>query len=364
MKLTSYGSLVSLAASVMVACGAVSEVAALPDLALPSSPTSVPTVIAPNQTPTITPTPTPALQRLTEPGCCTQPMWSADSAQIRFIDRPSSLQPVGLYGVGLGGEAPALISERLGQFSPNDEYIAYPEGGQTYVEEVGTGQRWTIDNGGRRVFFSPSSARLVWTEVLPGGGGFDRRSIQYQVTSVLGEPVGEPFALYGGGYSGWLDDDHLLVAGKTELDGERALYSAAVADGALVELARGERVRSGIPSPGGAWVAYLVLFDEEEPERNGFWMVSADGQTHYQLDLFGAVQWRDSDHLLMVPQEMGAPSHRLVEIDARTGQVTPLTDPAVTPFTIEGGDWQISPDGQHVVFLSAADRDLWLLRLP
>lgn len=354
----------------LAGCAGASDSVSSPVVAAPGeandAPPTAPVVAAPVQTPTQAPTtvPTPTLTRLTEPGCCTQPLWSADSTQVRFVDKPSSTSVVGYYAVGLEGGPPVLVSGRLGEFSPDGRYLAYPEAGETYIQDTGTGQSWLIDNGGRGVDFSPDSTRLVWTRTASSSGGFDVRPVEFNIAALDGTPIGEPLTLSGGRFSGWLDDDHLLVLGTVEPDGERGLYSLALEDSALVELARGERLRSAIASPGGGWVVYLVLFDEEEPANNGFWMVSTDGQTRYQIDPFGAIQWRDADHLLVVPQEKEADSHLLLEIDAPTGEVTRLTEPAATPFVIAGGDWQVSPDGNHVVFVSSTDKAIWLLSLP
>jgi hypothetical protein len=49
---------------------------------------------------------------------------------------------------------------------------------------------------------------------------------------------------------------------------------------------------------------------------------------------------------------------------AGCGQVQALTDPAVTPFKVANDDWYISPDGGRVVFISALDRNIWVLDLP
>jgi hypothetical protein len=57
-----------------------------------STPTATPGPTAsptPTPAPTSTPTPTPAPQavQLTTGGCCTQPYWSPDSQEVRFIDK-------------------------------------------------------------------------------------------------------------------------------------------------------------------------------------------------------------------------------------------------------------------------------------
>jgi len=116
-------------------------------------------------------------------------------------------------------------------------------------------------------------------------------------------------------------------------------------------------------APGGQWIVYAVTLDPDGPEDDGLWIISADGSQHYQLDVFGGVKWRDETHLLVVPMDIDAPSHRLLQVDAPTGQVAQLTDPAQLSFRISGGDWSVSPTGEHIVFLNAEDQALWLLAL-
>ncbi len=72
----------------------------------------------------------------------------------------------------------------------------------------------------------------------------------------------------------------------------------------------------------------------------------------------------DGQHLLVVPVDLNQPVHQLLQVEADTGQVTDLTDPAVTPFKIANGDWSVSPVGDKIAFLSADDGNIWLLELP
>ena len=44
--------------------------------------------------------------------------------------------------------------------------------------------------------------------------------------------------------------------------------------------------------------------------------------------------------------------------------VTDLTDPSKLPFRIHNNDWQLSPDGNRIVFVNNEDRNLWMLTLP
>jgi Tol biopolymer transport system component len=158
----------------------------------------------------------------------------------------------------------------------------------------------------------------------------------------------------------------LLLSGRESLQSrEQVLYTFALADGAQVELARGERLRGGLLSPDGAWMAYFMALDED-PDKNGVWLVRTDGSGRRKLerDLFGAYQWRDSRRLLIIPFQADATYHDIWEFDAEAGQARRLTDPQVTPFKIANGDWTVSPDGRYVAFVASEDRNIWLLTLP
>ena len=143
--------------------------------------------------------------------------------------------------------------------------------------------------------------------------------------------------------------------------------------GERVELARAERLRGTSPSPSGGWVLYYITFDDD-PTRNGLWLVRTDGSGQRQLPdaLFGSYQWRgcadgctaEEDRLLIVPFQPDAAQHELWEVTPATGDARRLTDPAVTPFKIANGDWRVAPDGRHIAYVEARDRNVWVLPLP
>lgn len=307
----------------------------------------------------------PALTRLTEPGCCVKPQFSADGQTVIYLDQPAVGQPVGVYGVSIAGGEPALYSARIGDFSPDGRYLSYLlRQEQTIVENRETGADVPIRNGGRRVTFSPGVTRLAWNESVDSGN-FDQRPSTVWVADLNGENAQVVAERVGGGLAGWLDDEHLLLSGAPLDDpSNRGLDVLSLADGSTVRLITSRRLRTATPSPDGTWVAVAVALDTEDPDLNGMWVIRADGEERHRLPVDGGMQWRDGTRLLVVPLEMGAESHRLLEFDAATGEMAPLTDPAVTPFRIFAGDWKVSPTGQHVVFVSAADQAIWLLTLP
>jgi Tol biopolymer transport system component len=125
-----------------------------------------------------------------------------------------------------------------------------------------------------------------------------------------------------------------------------------------------ERISGVGISPGGSWAAYYISFNSDD-ERNGIWVQHTDGSGARKLDMWGAYQWRDDSHLLVIPARNSSDqAFDIWEVDAATGEKRKLTDAAMTPLDVLNGDWRVSPDGRHVVFVNSADRNLWLLQLP
>ncbi len=333
---------------------------------LPTVPAATETASpAPSETPTPVPSPTatpaPRLRQLTTGGCCVQPFWSPDGRQVRYIDRPSAESPVGIYGVDLEGGMPALVTERLGLYSADGSLVAYPENGATMIERGG--ERWAAPSGGRPVSFSPDGTLIAW-QLSASGGTNEARASEVWVARVDGSEARRVARLLGGGFSGWFPDGRrLLVTTRTDAGADPHYAALDLTDGSQTVIAEAPRLRGASISPEGGWLAYSVTFSGD-PERDGLWVVRADGTDARRLSLFGAYRWRAEGQLLVIPLETSASSPRLVEVDASTGVARPLSDPTVTVFHIENGDWTLSPDGSHIAFVSADDRNIWILDLP
>lgn len=321
---------------------------------------------SPTLTPTLTPSPAPQLLQLTHNSCCVQPFFSPDSTRLLFLDKPAPDAPTGFWSVPLSGGEPELYTGKLGIYSPDMQLVAYPEGGQTHVERISDAQRWTIPNGGRSLSFSPSGAQVAWT-TGSAGPPFDTALREVWSSAFDGTNARQIVTLIGGGFSGWISETHALVTGRQTLEEtESALWVLSLEDGSMRELIRGGRIRSVAIASSGAWVAYLVTFGED-PTQNGIWIQNIATGARVQLDLFGGYRWRDADHLLVIPLDPNAAAgpvvHQLWEVDAATGKARALTDPALIPFKMAGGDWTVSPDGHHVAFVSATDRNIWVLTI-
>jgi Tol biopolymer transport system component len=165
---------------------------------------------------------------------------------------------------------------------------------------------------------------------------------------------------------GWLPRGlSMLFLGRPSLSTrERTLTALDLRTNEAIDLVTAERIAGVGISPEGSWVSYFISFNEDD-ERNGIWMQRTDGSGARKLDMWGAYQWRDDSHLLVIPARSSADeAFEIWEVDADTGEQHKLTDAAVTPLDILNGDWRVSPDGKHIVFVNNADRNLWLLELP
>lgn len=330
-----------------------------------------PTRIIPTPTETRAPQPTATraeILRLTTGGCCTQPFFSPDSAHVLFLDRPSEDAPSGLWGVPLEGGEPSFVTDRLGVYSSDMQFRAFPQGSGVVVERISDGQRWNIANGGRAVTFSPDGERIAWT-AGQNGPPYDTAQRKVWISAVDGTGAVDVVTVYGGGFLEWFPDGRILVSGRMSPDEEGVAYWVVdPQSGEARELVRAKRLRGARLSPGGAWLAYMVAFTEDIDE-NGLWVVHTETGQRSRVIQFGAYQWRDNERLLVVPLDTTETFHRLVEVDVSDSEEgnAPsrlLISPAETRMKIAAGDWRVSPDGQHAVFVSAQDNNIWLIRLP
>ncbi len=327
-------------------------------------PTERPTK-TPEPTPTITPTSTPELRQLTTGGCCVMPSWSPDSRQVLFIDKPAAEAEAGVYAVDIDRAQEPQLSGPVGIYSPDRSLVAYPVDVRTIVDKLSTGDRWVIPNDGQALEFSPDNRRVAW-EIEAISGPYDERQTEIFMANYDGTDAVKVARVYGGGLVGWLPRGlSLLFLGRPALSTrDRTLTTLDLRTNEAIDLVTAERISGVGASRDGSWVAYYISFDSDA-ERNGIWVQRADGTGARQLDVWGAYQWRDDSHLLVIPARPSPDqAFEIWEIDAATGEKRQLTDAAVTPLNILNGDWRISPDGRYVVFVNSADRNLWLLELP
>jgi Tol biopolymer transport system component len=307
------------------------------------------------------------LRQLTTGGCCVKPFWSADSKHVLFVDRPTSQAPAGVWSVDLVGGEPSFQTDKLGIYSNDQTLRAFPLDGQTIIERLADDQRWAIPNNGREVVFSMDDTQVAWTagRTQPP---FDTAQRKVWVSSVDGSNAHQVLTALSAGISGWFPDGRLLINGRLDSPnlGQVLWMFSPPTNGAdnwnMTELARAERLRGATLSPDGKWLAYISAFSGD-PTIDGLWLENTETLEKRKMELFGGYHWRDSTHMLIVPLELEKKAHRIIQVEAPTGSILPLTDPEKTPFKIANGDWSVSPDGEWIVFVSAWDGNIWTIHL-
>lgn len=310
----------------------------------------------------------PSPVRLTSGGCCTQPFWSPDGKQVRYIDRPPGSK-LGIYGVDVDDvkKGSRLISERIEDWGIVGDFRVETSGSTTTLVRLSDGKQWRVPAQGRNVLFSPDFTRIAWS-ITDDTLAPERQVAAIWVAAVDGSGAKRVASVRRGSLSGWISGDALLVTGQDpKSTGEQVLWSLALASGQLTELARAERLRSAVLSPSGRWVVYYTTFDSDG--GNGLWLASTSGDRPRALprNAFGAYQWRKvggADRLLIVPFRPEARYHELWQLDPRTLAMIPLTSANETPFKIANGDWRVSPRGDYIAYVESRDRNIWVLELP
>jgi hypothetical protein len=304
------------------------------------------------------------IRRLTEGGCCPGPFWSPNGEHVLFIDRPDPDQPAGVWQIPVDGNgSPSLFSPVIGDFSSDFSHVTFYISGQTMVERREDAQIWLIPSAGAATRISPDNQLVAWSSFIPGAkpSGLNREIWISDIAGTRAEPVVQ---LYGGSFVDWFPDGRMLLIGYSAATGSSISYwSYSLKDGEMVELARALRMRGGSISPGGGWLVYKTFFSPV-PEENGLWLVNTATLERRKVEPFGGFRWRSEGRLLLAPLEPGSPSHRFIELEAATGEVTALTDSELLPFKIANGDFSVSPDGRRVAFVSAEDYNIWVLELP
>ncbi len=299
---------------------------------------------------------TPTPRRLTTGACCANPLWGPDSSTVLFIDKPTPQSPIAFYGVSVRQPNTPRPLLPIAHYNSSFTHALLP-GRPSLIERLSDGQRFYLETEGGAVAWSPRSRLLAWNTTEPRGN-FDRRRSDIWVALLGGAPK-RVATVFGGGLTGWLDEETLLLTGKRAPDDAlRNLETLHLPSGQRRILSRASGMRSILPGPDGRWIVYYVAFDR--PERNGLFVVSREGEKR-RLNWFGSYRWRDAQRLVYIPLVLGQPSHQLYEYNLQSNTSRLLADLSTK---VLGDQWQVSPDGQRVVFLNSRDRNLWVMELP
>lgn len=291
-------------------------------------------------------------------GCCAGAVWTPDSRALLFLDGAPARPSTAIYQVPAGGGAVTRRFATVAFYSPRLLWQVSPGSGvNTTLRRLADGRTFTLPTYGADVSWTPSETRLAYART-DTAGNYDRRATRIYVADVFGAPR-QVATVYGGGVVGWLDEQTLLLSGKgAPGNRDRELFTLDTRTGAKKVLRTALGFRAVQLSPGGKQVAYTISFDSKE--RNGLWLQPTNGGAARELSVFGSYRWRDARRLLLIPLNSGQ-VHLLRQYDVGTGKWTTLGD---LGDQVRQGDWNVSPDGTRVSYLSARDGNVRVLRLP
>jgi len=331
--------------------------------ALPPFPASTAEpVLTIEQLPRNSPRPLPI--RISDGDCCPYPRWSSDSEWVMLFDAGEKGEVPGLYSIPREGGFPTLLTERIGVYSQDWSLVAYPEASMVYIERWADGDRWVVPSPGRRIFFSPSGDQIAWELGSSGIRHPDLRQNAIWLAEIDGRAAREVVTVNGGHFVGWASgEEAIVVYGRLAPNGPAGIWRVSIEDGGGRLLFEIEKPRSLLLSPAGGWLAFFVAF-ENQPDRNGLWIIGMDGSEKHHYSTIGAYRWRGEGQLLVIPQDLDAPGAYLWQIDVDEDVVWEITDPMRDALPIASNDWQPSPDGSVIVFRSHEDHNLWVFQLP
>jgi murein DD-endopeptidase MepM/ murein hydrolase activator NlpD len=329
----------------------------------PASPAPVEVVAPP-------PAPQPSVLDLGLEGIV-QPTWAAEGDRVLFYDRPQPGED-GLWSIDpVSGK---LTRERpqFGSLAARGTLLVTPRPAQrdTYVLHLPSGREWAFptSNG---ILFSPDGTMAAYNATTQqGGGGGTFQLTTLTVSWADGQNAQRiPLPLNASAVA-WLPgkdgspNGRLLLSGRRSRQDHPALWLLDVRDRSLADLVRSRRLVGVLASPAGTWVAYVAMWNQDA-SQDGLWVMRTDGSDRRKLDFVGGYRWTADDRLIVLPTRSAAgESHEVWEVTPGNGEHRRLTDPAVTPFRVANYDWEISPDGTNLVYVSAGTRRLANLSLP
>jgi Tol biopolymer transport system component len=310
---------------------------------------------------------TPSLTKLTDGGCCRNPVWHPDGARVLYTDAVPGQRLAATYAVPADASGPPTVFfPSAATVAPDGSRIAFPDfaNNVTRIQEFGKQSTATIANNAAYVWFSPDGRQVAWFAFAPGpqpSSNVDRL-VRIWVANADGSNARAPGNVVRAAELTWFPDgQRLLFVGRDADGGNAGIYTLDINAGTLTRVVAAFSPRGARLAPDGDHIVYLAAL-EEQPDDNGLFIVNADGSAKRKLPLIGGICWApDSRSLIILPAQADNGPDQLVRIDAASLATTPLTDRSALPFRVAQDEWQLSPDGTRIVFTALTDSNIYVL---
>lgn len=315
------------------------------------------------QLPPLAATVTVSVRQLTNDSCCARHWWSTTNADLFYVVDGIEGQNALTYAWSVSsGTSSSVGTAPLPETSSDEQYEVIPSTGQMTIRRRADNASWVVQTENRTPSISAGSSQLLWTVSdginVPGGSA---PNTTVWISNLNGANaravVSEP-----GVNARWLDDTRLLLT----IPGDNRTTTLDVYDTATNQrfsLGTWAWLRNVTVAPGGGRLMFLITSQQDLAANGVFTIETVSGAQPVRMPWFGAWRWRDADSVFYLPFNPSDPFHTLAYFHIPTRTNIVLTDPAITPFLIANGDWDISADGARVLFQNALDGNLWLLNI-
>lgn len=301
------------------------------------------------------------LRKFAFDGCCYNAWWHpTDPNRLYAVDgSPGSAASIFEWSI-TDSSPPALLGPAPKPLrSPDGTHEIHSQSGQVIIHRLNDGAEWNVQTQGTIPAISADNSRLLWElraqNVLPG----QPDSItEFWVSDLLGQDARRVLAQPGGS-ARWLDETRLLIS--TPLEDRITMLSVFdTRDDSSYTLGSWPWMRGLDISPGGERLMFY-LTRNPDPALNGVYTIETQPEAQaQQLTWFGGWRWRDAHSVYVIPFDPTTDRQSLLYYDLLTGENRLLIDRDAATFSVTGGDWSVSADGQRVIYLSAPDNTLWL----
>ena len=308
-----------------------------------------------------------------------QPLWAG--GRVLYYDQPAPGQG-GTWSIAPDlGAAPVREREQWGYYWADGTLLAAPRPSrrETYVLHTQTGREWVLPTPNNPVF-SRDAALVAYPTAAagrPGGAppapamGFSGPAPTFMLTSVVlagadGQTARTLQLPINGSVLAWIPapdgapNARLLLSGRRAAGDDPALWAYDTRDRSLTEITRSRRLVGALPSPDGTWVAWMAMWNRD-PVDDGLWVARTDGSDVRRVIAVGGYRWTADNRLVVIPHRASPDQpHEVWAFDAGSGEVARLLSPDQPDFRVSNYDWDCSPDGTALCFVSAGDKALWL----
>lgn len=309
-------------------------------------------------------------RRIGPANCCAQFWWLPDSREIIYLDGPEGEIASVRARAATSGQARDLGTAPPALFSADGRYSVRVTN-RTTVQDIRSGESWAVATRGAWPVISPGSKWLMW-HIRPGDylPNYIPPRTEIWLAPLNADPdQREPKLIrqQPGGMVYWLDDNRLLLVEQLPRVEQRYTLSIYHIDSEQVEpLAEVNWLRRLSIAPGGAHVLMFLPFQAKAEQSGLYLLATQPGAKPEKLPFVGGAQWRDSRTLVYIPyaarvdRASTTPMGLIVyDIERKATQRLNLAQ----GLRIRDDQWQVSPDGRAVAFVSARDDGLWVLEI-